>query len=453
MPHQITILDVLECCCDPALASMIKTELSYPVVFYQQGQFRKIRKEYEKSTMSKGDGRYFFWTGHIPRVLKYCKHRNIPIEIAGEQEVMEHGEPKLNTLSLREEQLRLVRAALRRQRGVLIAPTGTGKTAMAIAVISAYLRKHIKVLWLCHTKDLMYQAGGVAERELGIKVSYFGDGKKDTESQVTMATRQSFINIRETGWEYDLVIVDECHHLAKFEGQYPDILKHVTAPVRIGLTATMPKTKEAELAIEAFIGPVIAQVTIEEGQRRGSMAEINIKFLKVPLSPQIRDLKKYADVYEAGVVKRRTQHQLVIAKAKEHIEKGESVLILVTRIEHGEWLLAQAKEQEVRAFFAKGATEGNVRKELKDALNNKDIHCLIATTIFREGIDIPELNVIINAAGGKSEIATLQAIGRGLRVTDNKKILTLWDILYLDHPYLVSHLAERLAIYSEMGWL
>jgi len=798
MTFPIEVLDVLECKCGPALAEIIRPALSFPAVFYRQGQYKKIRKEYDKSTMTKGDNGYFFWSGLLPRVREFCKEKEVPISVSGYSETISYSTPKLRTLSLREEQLRLVTTALEKQRGVLVAPTATGKTAMAMAIISAFIKGNSKVIWLCHTKDLMYQAGGVAEKELGIRVGYFGDGSKNDTRRITMATRQSFVNISaDVGWEYDVLIVDECfhketkvesisgpieikdlqsgnlvytengvnkikriiknrvpinritkvelsngkkiyvskehlfktetgwieiqnhphdflvditsnklymmdnimykkkevynesniqakhsfkrmffqkvscmwrrfyfqlktllkgmsilrskeevnklgnndtnqqlskrdnfrtnekeqpfsysrsdrkreiykenkwnpslgrkkrrkwnwsfpirtfvarcfgqyvgeqfacnnisqspkkekkatgisyalqsrrgerktksgnrsgrrkpllawkertrpkegektnrirvesievykqgsndksfegvigdkerdqgfvefydlevenehnyfvegvlvhncHHISSFSGQYAEILQSVLAPVRIGLTATMPKNKEAELAVEAFVGPIIDKVSIEEGQERGIMADIKIKFLKVPISSQIRELRKYSDVYDAGVVNRPAQHVLVVAKAKEHIAKNDSVLIIVNRIDHGDNLLNECNRQKVKAFFARGSTEGAVRLQLKDALNNKKIHCVIATTIWKEGINIPELNVIINAAGGKSEIATLQTIGRGLRITATKKELILYDIMCLDHPYLIAHLGERLAIYSEMGWL
>lgn len=451
---KIQILDTIECTCDPALANIIRPCLSYPAVFYKQGMYRKIRTEYEKSTMTKAGDVYFFFTGLLPRVLNFCKENNIPVNVEGKLEKIPFSEPKLKNLSLRKEQIRLVTNALEKQRGVLIAPTGTGKTLIALAVISSFMDKDTNVLWLCHTKDLMYQAGREAEKELGVEVGYIGDGNNDHDFKVTMATRQSFIKVApELGWKYDVVVIDEVHHMAKFDSNYAELMRSVLSPVRIGLTATIPKDKQAVLAIEAFLGPVIEEITVKEGQERGTMAEIKMKFLKVPLSHSIRDLRKYQDVYDAGVVNRREQHELIARTCKQHVREGDAILILVTRIQHGENILAELKRQGVKAYFAQGNTESSVRNDLKDALNNKDIHCLIATTIFQEGINIPELNVLINAAGGKSEIRTIQAIGRGLRVTDTKKVLTCYDIMSLDHPYLISHLAERLAVYSEMRWL
>jgi len=91
--------------------------------------------------------------------------------------------------------------------------------------------------------------------------------------------------------------------------------------------------------------------------------------------------------------------------------------------------------------------------KIKEALDEKKIHCVIATAVWYEGISIRSLNVIINAAGGKSEIRTLQTIGRGLRVTDEKKTVIIWDVWDISHRYLIEHAGERLCTYMDSGWL
>ena len=450
---EIKILDVLEAEVKPAFAAIIRPVLSYPAVYYQQGPYRKIRKEYEKSVMRKGTNCSYFYTGLVSRVLKYCQERGIEVEVKGKPETLEATKkPCLKNIELREEQVRLITKAIKQQRGVLVAPTGVGKTLLGLAVISAF--PNVKVLWLCHTKDLMYQASDFAQKHLeNFKVGYIGDSYYNPE-QLTIATRQSFIKCAsEIGIDYDIVIIDETHHLAKQVGQYSTILQEVFAPVRIGLTATMPKSKEAILTIEGLLGPIIDEVSIREGQERAIMADIKIRFLKIPQNLRLRELRKYSEVYDAAIVNRKEQHEIIALTAKKHVEQNESVLILVSQIEHGNNILAECRRQGIETEFAQGSTEGEIRTQLKEALNDKHIKCVIATAIWYEGVNLPELNVIVNAAGGKSEIRTIQTIGRGLRLTERKKTLIFYDCLDTSHNYLVSHIAERLCIYSEMGWL
>lgn len=450
---EIEILDVLDCKVSKALADIIRPCLSYPAVFYQQGPHRNIRKEYPKSVMIRGGTGYYFQTGLLDRVLSYCKERRIPIEIKGKiEQVKTTAKPHLKGISFREEQIRAVKNGIGKQRGVLIAPTGTGKTLLGLAIVSAFPNK--SVLWLCHTKDLMYQAAEFARIHLSNPcIGYIGDGVCDPNT-LTFATRQSFVKqAEELGCDYDIIIIDEVHHLRQNESQYHTIFRNVPAPIRIGLTATMPTDKRAILAIEGSLGPIIECITIEEGQERGIMADVKIKFLKVPMNYQLQEMRRYADVYDRGVVNNFDMHRIVVNAAKKHVEKGDSVLILVVQIQHGENLLTECERQGVEARFAQGATEGAVRTQIRNALNSKNIHCVIATTIFSEGVNIPELNVLINAAGGKSEIRTIQAIGRGLRLTETKKELIFYDVFNPGNNHLVRHFGERICIYSEMGWI
>jgi len=448
---QIEILDVIDCRIKKALADIIRPELSYTAVFYQQGPYKKIRKEYEKSIMKKGSDYYYFPTGLLPRVLAYCKERNVDITITGKAETLSAtNKTSLKGIVLREEQQRLVDAAIKKGRGSLVASTGQGKTYMGLAVVSAF--KNAKTLWLCHTLDLMYQAAERAKEVLPhLKQGFIGDSKCSI-GDITFATRQSFSKqVGEYGCVFDIIIVDELHHASSIE--YETILQHVLAPIRIGLTATLPKEKSLLLSIEGSIGPIIEEITIEEGQERGTMAEIKIKFLKVPIDHNLKQLRKYADVYKAGVVENKLQHKIIVNTAIKHINKNESVLILVTQIEHGYNLQREFERQGIEVTYAQGATESEDRLSIKNALNKKHCLCVIATTIFKEGIDIPELDVIINAAGGKSEIATIQAVGRGLRLTKTKKTLTYYDILNTSHNYLIDHIANRLETYTSMNWL
>jgi len=459
MLSNITILNTTYCEVSPSLAKIIKPMLSYTKVSWVRGpiSLRKLRLEEERSVMCRGNsGNYVFPTGLLPKVTLLLLNRNVSLKIIGEEKKFPYTSPSLNTVELREEQLRLVYNALNKQRGILIAPTGEGKTVIGIAIISAFLvNKDFKALWLCHTKDLLHQSAKVCENELGISPGIMGDSSCDTDRQITMATRQSFVKYAyDLAHLYDFILVDEAHHITSFDSQYGSLLTRITAPIRIGLTATLPtQNKEAMLAIEGLLGPVIGEVTTQEGVEKGTIADIKIRILKAPFLQRIKDLRKYQDVYYYGVVCGVERNRMIIEKAKEHVNKGDSVLILVTQITHGRNLFAECGAQDVYADFAEGATKSKERAELKDALNSKRIKCVIATTIWKEGINLPELNVVINAAGGKSEIATIQAIGRGLRRTTTKKEIIVYDCFDESHRYLTEHFNERMRIYEEMGWL
>lgn len=252
------------------------------------------------------------------------------------------------------------------------------------------------------------------------------------------------------------VLVHNCHHISLMNGTYADILCHSLAPIRLGVTATKPYIPEAIVTLEGCIGPTIYEVDMNLLIEDGKLAKPKLKFLKAPDNPLIKEIKRYQEVYETAIVHNRSRNKMIILEAGRLFEEDDlTSLIIVSRIEHGRNLesIANAILPDLRIEFIHGATEGDVRETVRSKLHNKQLDIVIVTAIFREGVDVPSLGAVINAAGGKSEIATIQALGRGLRSFEGKTEVVLVDILDTNHNYLISHLAERLTLYSEKNWL
>ena len=450
----INYLNPIECKVDAKTATLIRPILSYTSVFYQQTAFRKIRKEYQKSSLTKDDsGSYYFLTGLLPRVIAHLKKISplptLSVESLGISAPIQHHKYKVKNLVLREDQEKLIQQACVAQRGIIQAPTGSGKTIIGIALYSCF--DNCKLLWLCHTKDLMIQTANEFKKFGFTSIGLVGDGKLELNKQITIATRQTFKKVNQD--DYDMFIVDEAHHCNSFKSDYFDILTKLPAPLRFGLTATPIDTEEGKLASEGLIGPLVASLSVQEGNDLGIIAKPVISLLRVPKNHSVNELRQYQDVYAEGVVHSSVRNNLIIDKALEHVNKGDSVLILVNHIEHGNNLLEIGREKNLPILFVQGSTGNDVRVETKEALDAKHIKCVISTVIWYEGISIRSLNVIINAAGGKSEIRTLQTIGRGLRVTKDKKDVIIYDLWDVSHRFLIEHSGERICTYMDQGWM
>jgi superfamily II DNA or RNA helicase len=456
MNYQIKQLDPIESLMSRELFKEVSDLISYTAVFYQQSMYRKVRKEYRKTTkigVTK-DG-VLFYTGLIPKIQEFCLKNKIDLTFEKHTPVANKISPKLpDGIVLRDFQKDLINLACTLERGILKAPTGTGKTILGLALLSS-LSGLDGVLWLCHTKDLMYQTADEAKKFFGEKsVGTLGDGTAVTDRFITVATRQTFKDYADDlGTSYDVVIVDEAHHVTTFDGEYATILKKVFAPIRIGLTATLPTSQEALLAVQSFLGPLIGEMTINEGRELGFMARPVIKIIKIPESFRIKEIRKYTDVYEHGVVRRLERNRIIVDLIKKHHVIGDSVLVIVNKIAHGDLLLNMCQSSNVEAEFIHGSTDSETRGLTKEALNEKRMKCVIATAVWKEGVNIPELNVVINAAGGKSEIATLQSIGRGLRRTEEKSELIIYDFFDNSHHHIISHFGERFSLYCDMNWI
>lgn len=449
--HTIKQLDPIWCEVSKETGEVIKPLLSFTAVYYKQGYYRKERIEYQKSLLTKGKNCFYMLSGHLERVITHLGKENVTYVMGEGFPRYKYSTPVLKGITLREDQLQLINSANAVGRGIIQAPTGSGKTLLGISIYSCY--KDISLLWLCHTKDLMHQTAKEFTKQ-GFKVGLIGDSYCDVDKLVTIATRQSFIQyVEDLGTNYDMVIVDETHHVSTLKSDYYEILTGVLAPLRFGLTATLPDKEESKLVCEGLIGPVCAALSINEGNQLGIIAKPRIKFIKVPKNYAVAELRRYADVYSQGVVHNSIKNRKIMETAKRHVDQGDSVLIIVNQIEHGNNLMQMSREIRVPADFVQGITESDIRTQIKNDLNSKKIKCVIATAIFNEGINIPELNVIINAVGGKSEIRTLQILGRGLRKTKDKSELIMYDVFDPSHKYLLEHFGERLCVYSDADWI
>ncbi len=434
--------------------------LNYKATYYREGPFRKVAKEYLKSLVTK-EG--LFLTGFIPRIEKYCEILKIPLEIEENTR-----DATIDTLlgsylsrKFRPEQDIAVAKMIYERRGIIHYPTGSGKTEIFLAFL-AYCKPEIKSLIIVHTKDLLHQTLERAQKFLDRPIGFIGDGCKKIEG-VTIGMIQTLNRKREELKEYfeslSVVIVDEAHHVSHFSktfkssGTYANVLELIPAPLRFGFTATLPYQEEAKMAIEGYLGPVIAQLKAQDSPH---LSKVRVKLKRLPKSKMIEELKTYKEVYNLGVVYNSRRNLAVATDANQLVQEDKTVLILVTAIQHG----FNIKEMIERRFpnitveFVWGDKSGEERESIKKDLNEKRINIVVSDVVWREGVDIPTLGAIINASDNKSEILTRQGVGRGLRkVPGVKGEVILVDYFDPSHRYLRDHFSERLVLYFEEKWL
>lgn len=430
--------------------------LSYPSYIWIPTRFKKVRKQIRTHLFNKGKKYWYFATGHVPRIMSYCQKIGQHCTLNGNYiDYIPSSPPKLPGITLREDQIRLIKRATRETRGVIKAPTGSGKTIVQLGILSCY--PDFNALILAHTIEIVEQTSQEL-RKFGFKniQTIGGDNSiQPLRGDIVVSTRQSFISLnpKEYGDYFHVVIIDEAHHVSDPEGEYSDILSNLLAPIRLGFTATLPTDPKAQFALEGALGEVIGEQTIQEATELGILAKPRIRLVKSRYNALVSDQKSYSKVYSMGITKNRSRNKQIVEICSEYISKGNTVLIVVTHIIHGTILQEYARKAGINARFVQGETESDVRRRTKELFIQKKIPCVICTAVWREGINIPSLNVVVNAAGGKSEIMTLQTIGRGLRRTDDKKEVIIVDFFDPSHHFLISHFGERITLYMDNNWL
>ena len=455
---KIEILDSVECEVSRADAGVIAPCITFETVFWVQGPFKKQRKVGTKNVFTfRGKDVWRFHTGLLPRITKYCKDQGIPVEIVGEEiKIKRQNPPFLKNITFRPDQLKLMNAACTAGRGIISSATGTGKTLMQLGILSCY--PNCKALVLAHTIAIVEQTFKELQK-FGFKsIEMFGGGNKAQKptKQITVSTMQSFIAIDPEDYidYYDCTIIDEAHHLQAKDSTYATILGNMLAPIRLGFTATTRTTDEAVLVNEGLLGPLIEEVTIQEAADLGILSTPKLRLIKSKCSQGIMDLRKYQDVYSFGIVNNQLRNRQIAEIVKEFYKQNKITLIFVTHIEHGNLIAEEIKNLfGYKVPFIQGSMSMEDREDIKAGLISKKVKICLATTSWREGVDIPNLSAVVLTGGGKSEIQVLQGIGRGLRRTKDKDEVIIVDFLDLNHTHLIRQTGERLSIYSSHGWL
>lgn len=336
----------------------------------------------------------------------------------------------------------------------------SGKTIVLLGIMSAFPTAN--VLYLANTIDLVDQA--ILEmKKFGFKnVTKMGGGLKDHSGQIVVSTLKSLaaLDPKEYCDKYDMVIADECHHAAKFYnhynkrgGDFCTILSNLFAPLRFGVTATLPTNTETKHVLEGLVGGVIGEVTFDEARELGILATPKVTLIPVDRFDD-PEVKGYQNIYEYAVVRNRLRNKSILKKIKELNEQGLSTVTYVQRTDHINRLMEMSTSPSINVKLVpiQGKVDSKDRLLAKQLLEKKEIMNVVATVVWREGINIKSLNAIIIAGGGKNEKDLIQACGRGARKDVGKDEFIIVD--FIDSAkYLSQHVCERLKVYIEKGWL
>ena len=329
--------------------------------------------------------------------------------------------------------------------------TGAGKT-ITTATLSHLSEPYGRSLVIVPNKSLVEQT----EEDYincGLDVGvYFGDRKMLGKTH-TICTWQSLnildkkqkdgtavLSLAEFLEGVSTIIVDEVHQ-AKAE-----VLKNLltrnlrNAPIRWGLTGTVPKEKFEFESIHASLGPVIGNISAKELQDKGVLAQCHVNIC------QLIDTQAHSD-YQSELKYLVTNQARIeyIAKLMNNVRQEGNTLILVDRISAGQ-LLA---ELIPNSTFVSGAVKVKDRKETYDTIRDGDNEVIIATYgVAAVGLNIPRIFNLVLLEPGKSFVRVIQSIGRGVRKAKDKDFVQIWD-LTSTCKFAKRHLTQRKKFYKE----
>ena len=351
---------------------------------------------------------------------------------------------------LRDYQYDVVNQFLKNPQSLQEVATGAGKT-ITTATLSHLCEPYGRTMVIVPNKSLVVQTEE-DYKNLGLDVGvYFGD-RKELNHTHTICTWQSLNVLDKKSYDSDTltlaeftegvkaIIIDEVHQAKA------DVLKKLltvnfrNAPIRWGLTGTVPKEQWEFQGILAGIGPVINNVSAHDLQQKGVLANLDIQILQ---TKDVEEFRSFQDEY-TWLVTNENRINWIAGKIKEFSNSGNT-LVLVNRIDTGNKLMKQISD----AVFIKGDVKLADRKEEYEEIKTSDRKIIIATYgVAAVGINIPRIFNLVLVEPGKSFVRVIQSIGRGIRKAEDKDFVQIWDITSTC-KYAKRHLTERKKYYKD----
>jgi superfamily II DNA or RNA helicase len=236
-------------------------------------------------------------------------------------------------------------------------------------------------------------------------------------------------------------VVSNCHAV-KDENVLHHLMTTVfkNVPIRWGLTGTIPEEEYKQMGLFTAIGPHISSLTAKELQDKGVLAQCHVNVLQTQEALQYNNYQeelKYLVTNDARLN--------WLAALIEEISHSGNTLVLVDRIETGQKLYNQLSG----AVFISGEMKSKDRRDHYKEINFADNRIMIATYgTTSTGISINRIFNLVLVEAGKSFVRTIQSIGRGLRMSDDKDSVQIYDICSR-MKFSNNHSLKRRAFYKK----
>jgi superfamily II DNA or RNA helicase len=356
-------------------------------------------------------------------------------------------------IRLRDDQVIVVNKFLENPQCIQEIATGFGKT-ITTATLAKICEKYGRTVTIVPNKSLVEQT----EEDFincGLDVGvYYGD-RKNLDKTHTICTWQSLnildkrsknttdeelLTLAELLEGVQTVMVDEVH-MAKAEVLKKLLTNNLAnAPIRWGLTGTVPKEDIDFQNIKCALGEVVHTVKAHTLQEAGVLSTCHVNVIQ---TAEWKEFGSYPEELKYLV----TDEDRVawISKLVAGIAESGNTLVLVDRIETGRIIVDNIPD----SVFISGEVKTKDRKTEYDEVRTADKKIIVATYgVAAVGLNIPRIFNLVMVESGKSFTRVIQSIGRGIRKADDKDFVQIWDIT-ASTKYAKRHLTERKKFYKD----
>lgn len=325
-----------------------------------------------------------------------------------------------------------------RHRNLVIAATGTGKTVMAALDYKSLCTgpTRPKLLFVAHRREILTQSRRTYREVLGDGVfgELFVDGDRPEKWDHVFASVQSLTSYgveRIPADAFDIVVVDEFHHAEA--STYRRLLDHVQPRELLGLTAT-PERGDGLDVRGFFGGRVAAELRVWDAVQNGLLAPFHyfgisdgVDLTHVNWRQGRYDISELEKIYTGSDARARLVLNQLRAKV---MDPGDmKAIAFCVSVNHAHFMADAFQRAGLPSVALTGAHSSAERDTAVAQLRSGELCCIFTVDIFNEGVDIPEIDTVILLRPTESPTIFLQQVGRGLRISPGKDVLTVLDFV------------------------
>ncbi|WP_339062073.1 DUF3427 domain-containing protein [Tepidibacillus marianensis] len=335
------------------------------------------------------------------------------------------------------EKLEVEREVHQSYKNLIVAATGTGKTIISAFDFKRYYQKNLQAtfLFLAHRKEILEQS--LMTFRTILRDQNFGE--LWVEGMVPEKGNHLFASIQTLNHDrkyeefdpqyFDYIILDETHH-SKADS-YERILKHFEPQVLLGLTAT-PERMDGQDILEFFNNRIAAEIRLTEAIDKKLLSPFHYFAVTDPVSLEHLEWQRggYLPSELSNVYTKDNQRAQVIMESLDryltNIEEVKGLGFCVSK-EHARYMSNFFNQNGIPSIHLDSDSLKEERNTAQSKLVRGEIKFIFIVDLYNEGVDIPEVNTILFLRPTESQTIFLQQLGRGLRLSENKEVLTVLD--------------------------
>ena len=351
----------------------------------------------------------------------------------------------LQGVELADHQCNAIKLALEAGNGVIATSVASGKTEQGIAVACHVMGRCV---WITHRKDIFYQTAERIKWRTGETAAMIGDGSwddvKDQKFVIAMP-QTALMELRTFGYAIEdaaVLIIDEAHTTSAAHTWY-QVAQLVPAYFRIGLTGS-PDTGDPvrDMRLEASTGPILIRIRAKEMADIGWVVPAEVYYHKMN-NPPLHGVD-YRDARRMLIEENPDRNAMIVQLAMDSAREGKRCLVICDTIKHVRIIAEVLSGENVRSKVLTGHASGKARVEAKKDFRSGVTEIMITTPVWDLGVDVPEIETVILAAGGKSAVRVIQRVGRALRRSPGKDKAIIHDFIDTGSSYTMRHSMARI---------